>query len=503
MPPAFIMFFPNVQWIAVTLQKSEKCISIHDLLSWYIRKEISRLELVRNMNAAKKGSMSMRRDRSPCREEELTVGEFVSPLYATLDNEAPDTYCTVETEPNISYQTVIPAAKDVKKANTTSRIAEKCDKEDVSYRRFICILVTITLVTLISLACLAVLFIDVSKISQPPSSQNESVFMLQLEQINKSLTSIQDQIATLSGEEMENNVAQSNNIQQLNTSIDMQLTTLHNQTQQLSDSNTMLQQQLTTLHNQTQQLSDSNAMLQQQLDTALLPGQLSIYPAASCTALPPSSPSGYYWISNSNDSPSYCAMSCGTHTGGWMRVGFLNMTNSSHQCPSGFMERNVSHNIRIRTCVRNEASCGCSSVELSTANTQYTRVCGRITAYQVGSVDGFSHNNINSNYVDGVSLTHGHGTSAGLQHIWSFAAIRRSSCSNCRRNLQPSSVGDDYFCGIANPMWCTGSDECCTTPYFLKTLPQSTTDDIEMRVCRDEDRGREDIAIETVEIYVQ
>ena len=31
----------------------------------------------------------------------------------------------------------------------------------------------------------------------------------------------------------------------------------------------------------------------------------------------------------------------------------------------------------------------------------------------------------------------------------------------------------------------------------------SSTDDIEMRVCRDEGRDNEDIAIETVEIYVQ
>ena len=293
------------------------------------------------MNAVKKGSMSMRKDRSPCKEEsaELTVGEFVSPLYEqipTLDNEASDTYCPVETEPNISYQTVIPAAKDVKTDNATRRIDEKYDKNDVSCKRFICILVIITLVTIISLVCLAVLF------SQTPSSQDESVFMSQLEQINKSLTSIQDQITTLSSDEMENNAAQSNNIQQLNTSIDMQLSTLHNQTQQLSDSNTMLQQKLTTLHNQTQQLSDSNTMLQQQFTTlhnqtqqlsvssTLLQqqyyelhedvlGVFPSFPAASCAALPPSSPLGYYWVSNSNDSSSlvYCTMSCGTLTGGW------------------------------------------------------------------------------------------------------------------------------------------------------------------------------------------
>ena len=144
-------------------------------------------------------------------------------------------------------------------AHGTNQIAGKHDKakstsEDVSCKRFICILVTITLVTLISLACLVVLFAEIAKLKsqsvspqQTSSSQqirNESVFMLQLQQINKNLTSIQDQITTLSREEMENNAAQSNNIQQLNTSIDMQLSTLHNQTQQLSDSNTMLQQQL-------------------------------------------------------------------------------------------------------------------------------------------------------------------------------------------------------------------------------------------------------------------
>ena len=465
---------------------------------------------------------SKKKNRSACKEERK-VGAFISPLYdaveadlesrsVLVDNEGPDAEYSVLARDGV-YPRGLSAGTAAATAHGTNQIAGKykSTSEDVSCKRFICILVTITLVTLISLVCLTVLFAEIAKLKsqsvspqQTSSSQqiqNKSVFMLQLEQINKSLTSIQDQITTLSREEMENNAAQSNNIQQLNTSIDMQLSTLNNQTQQLSDSNTMLQHQLTTLHNQTQLLSDSNTMLQQQLDTALFAGQLSIYPAASCAALPPSSPSGHYWISNSNDSPTlvYCTMSCGTHTGGWMRVGFLNMTNSSHLCPSGFMKRNESPN--IRTCVRKKQSGGCTKVELSRANTRYTRACGRITAYQVGSVDGFTHNNINSVYVDGISLTHG--TSAGRQHIWSFAAIRSSSRSNCRRNLQASSVGDDYFYGVANPMWCTGSDGCCTTPYFLKTLPQPTTDDIEMRVCRNERRDNEDIAIETVEIYVQ
>ena len=324
---------------------------------------------------------------------------------------------------------------------------------------------------------------------------------------------------------MENNVAQSNNIQQLNTSIDMQLTTLHNQTQQLSDSNTMLQQQHTTLHNQTQQLENTTIHIHNELLRNLL-GQFSFNPAASCAALPPSSPSGYYWVRASNGSAVsvYCDMtrSCGgiMITGGWMRAAFLDMTSNYHQCPSILMERDDSLN--IRTCVRNEASAGCSSVELSTANIQYSTVCGRITAYQVGSPDDFINNNINSAYVDGVSLTQRN----PRQHIWTFAAAGNMNriCDPCHDKSRPDSVGNDFFCDTgnpasssrnnnfysANPLWdgvgCTAGNKCCLTdnpPYFNKTLPLPTTDDIEMRVCRNEGRDNEDIAIETVEIYVQ
>ena len=310
-------------------------------------------------------------------------------------------------------------------------------------------MVTITLVTLISLVCLAVLFAEIAK--------------------------------------LKNNTSQSNNI-------------LHNQIQQLS--NTTLQH----IHEE---------MLNQL-------GQFSFNPAVSCSALPPSSPSGYYWVRAFNDLPTlvYCSMSCGTLTGGWMRVAFL---DRNHQCPRGLMDRNESPN--IHTCVRNEASAGCSSVELSTANIQYSTVCGRITAYQVGSTDDFGvpTNDINSAYVDGVSLTHG----TSRQHIWTFAAAGWMDriCDPCRTESRPASVGNDFFCDTGNPrssidksntfhsdnpLWdgdgCTVDNECCPTdnpPYFLKTLPQSTTDDIEMRVCRNEGRNNEDIAIETVEIYVQ
>ena len=71
-----------------------------------------------------------------------------------------------------------------------------------------------------------------------------------------------------------------------------QLSDSNTMLQRLNDSNTMLQRKLATLHNQTQQLSDFNTMLQQQLTTV---GSFPL-PASSCAALPPSSPSGYYWV---------------------------------------------------------------------------------------------------------------------------------------------------------------------------------------------------------------
>ena len=226
--------------------------------------------------------------------------------------------------------------------------------------------------------------------------------------------------------------------------------------------------------------------------------------------------------------------SCGGVTGGWRRVAELDMTNSSHQCPSGLRQRNDSNN---RTCVRDSDSPGCSSVTFSSATLEYSRVCGKIIAYQFGHTDAFadtgrgSDPSIDTYYVDGVSLTHG----SPRQHIWTFAAAHNEEngrdlncpCTNTdmvqRQSLPPAFVGNDYFCDTGStslimsfifygddPLWdgagCGPLSTCCSfnnPPWFYKQLPQSTTDDIEMRVCRDEDSSNEDIEIETVEIYIQ
>ena len=62
----------------------------------------------------------------------------------------------------------------------------------------------------------------------------------------------------------------------------------------------------------------------------------------------------------------------------------------------------------------------------------------------------------------------------------------------------------------ADPLWdgsgCGPTSSCCgfnNPPRFCKQLPQPTTDEIEMRVCVDVPTSNEDVALETVEIYVQ
>jgi hypothetical protein len=84
----------------------------------------------------------------------------------------------------------------------------------------------------------------------------------------------------------------------------------------------------------------------------------------------------------------------------------------------------------------------------------------------------------------------------------------------------PSFLGDNYYCETGNtnsanpmngqfypePLWDASSCSPSTlnTPQgFHKQLQQPTTDDIEMRVCTDEERSSEDITIEIMHIYVQ
>ena len=273
------------------------------------------------------------------------------------------------------------------------------------------------------------------------------------------------------------------------------------------------------------------------LSHLVTPGLTSSHPATSCMEilqLAPQSPSGLYWIRASEHEVKqmYCDMerSCKGVGGGWMRVASINMTDTSHQCPSGLRTLSRSSPPH-RLCAMNIDNAGCSSAVFPVEGVEYSRVCGKIIGYQQKTPDAFGPYNggqtsINSNYVDGISLTHGH----PRKHIWTFAAALHEfnsfwwdvcTCTNTRNTQHatvPPFVGHDYFCdtGCENryqfifypddPLWdgegCGEYNTCCswnTPPWFMKQLSSPTTDDIEMRLCSDQNRDNEDITVETIE----
>ena len=214
--------------------------------------------------------------------------------------------------------------------------------------------------------------------------------------------------------------------------------------------------------------------------------------------------------------------------GGWRRVVYLDMTDPTASCPSGWQLGPYPK----RSCGRaNSGTLTCDSAFFPVTGGSYTRVCGMIRGYQQGITDAFeAYNNgrvtiIDGAYVSGVSLTHGR----PRQHIWTFAVGYREdrltyydSCP-CDATISisiPPFVGGDYFCesGVNSgsytgfnpddPLWdgqgCTSSSTCCSMnspPYFTKQLSSPTTDDIEARICMWE--SSDDSPIEFIELYVK
>ena len=255
------------------------------------------------------------------------------------------------------------------------------------------------------------------------------------------------------------------------------------------------------------------------LPTRCLLGQTQASPVTSCSALPANCPSDYYWVASSSGTAVqvYCDMDrvCGCNsTGGFTRVANLNMSNSSEQCPGELVLQTYSSEPR-RLCGRGSSGAGCLSAVYNTYGISYSHVCGRVIGYQYASTDGFGYmQNIEGPYVDGVSLTHGEpGTRV---HIWTFAASHRSE--GC--GTAPSFVGNDYFCDrgsqtdwnyilyTSDPLWDGQGGELNSppgvmAPWFCKQLPQTTTDDIEIRICGDQATTDEDTPVEIIELYIR
>ena len=226
--------------------------------------------------------------------------------------------------------------------------------------------------------------------------------------------------------------------------------------------------------------------------------------------------------------------------GDWTRIAHLNMSDPTQQCPPNW---NLTM-IPVRGCGRSSDNAACDSTTFPSNGRSYSRVCGRVNAYQSGSPNAFSPSvqgsfspgRLEDVYVDGVSLTHG--TAGSRQHIWTFAAALYETdpnpllnticpCTNTSINWPfeiPSFVGSNYFCATGNPgpgfnqstiyadnpLWdgegCGPSNACCelnNPPWFCTTLPQPTTDDVELRICLNQERSNENVIISLVDVFVE
>ena len=269
-------------------------------------------------------------------------------------------------------------------------------------------------------------------------------------------------------------------------------------------------------------------------------GRFSYLPATSCQEVyecNQETPSGEYWINVTHGKSMvirevYCDMEnvhCGSR-GGWMRVAFFNMSDSAYSCPSP-LRTDTGQGKRL--CTRS-VDTPFSSVIFHTHKIPYTAVCGRAVAYQYGSLNAFyatmqgaCYHSINDPYVDGISITHGQ----PRKHIWTYAVGRSKTdtdhrlqcpCSTPDATKPQTFVGEHYYCAegaSTNPtstryyqptLWtgkdCLHTSNCCTAsgmPWFCRTFPQPTTDDIEARWCSDQELSNEATATELLEIFIK
>ena len=176
---------------------------------------------------------------------------------------------------------------------------------------------------------------------------------------------------------------------------------------------------------------------------------------------------------------------------------------------------------------------GCEGTLLSALGLSYSRVCGQLRGYQLGFTNAFrpyyeQNFQLNDNYVNGISITYGN------KHIWTYAtalAFRHDSsscpCNSDSTRQAPPYVGNDYYCETGNnvnvlprslylgffpndPLWdgqqCDDVEApCCihpNMPWFIKTLGETTTEDIQLRLCIDGTTEFEETLINLIALYV-
>ena len=230
---------------------------------------------------------------------------------------------------------------------------------------------------------------------------------------------------------------------------------------------------------------------------------------------------------------------CSCGGAGWTRVAYLNMSDPQQTCPSNWSLTTSP----VRGCGRSSTGIQtCDSVVYPVNGRSYSSVCGKIIAYHSNVSLGFHsawetrNISIEETFVSGVSITHG--PPGARQHVWTFVGalneitdqpyvIHNCPCSNTNATWTyeiSSFIGNDYFCDtgdrgpgfnfttfyLNDPLWdsegCGSTSSCCefnSPPWFCKSLPQPTTDDLEIRLCGFFSVVNENKILSLVDIFIQ
>ena len=217
---------------------------------------------------------------------------------------------------------------------------------------------------------------------------------------------------------------------------------------------------------------------------------------------------------------------CAGVRGQWRTIVDIDIS-AGDDCPIGWTKATFSD---YSFCQKSFDGRGCSSTIFSTNGIVYQKVCGKARGYQKGHAaypwgsflltDGTT---IDTTYVDGLSITYGN----PWQHIWTYATGEFDNGGiNCpcdgNGDTTPSFVGSHYYCESGrgstddhaayhfdDTLWdrlgCIHSNCCSVTnqPWFSRQLNETTSADIEVRLCNSRNFADGFTIIDQLELYIQ
>ncbi|XP_065180679.1 uncharacterized protein LOC135811377 isoform X2 [Sycon ciliatum] len=241
-----------------------------------------------------------------------------------------------------------------------------------------------------------------------------------------------------------------------------------------------------------------------------------------------SAPSGFYNIISGLTGGKklihevYCDMD--HYGGGWTRIAYINPTQQGG-CPGNMRFQNL----QVKLCTRRASGVGgCDGATFQSPIAEYSEVMGFVTGYRDNTLDAFhsalsASTQLNSWYMDGVSITH----DSPVQHIWSYTAsfdeAAHCPCSTRASSQPPAFVGNHYYCMDHGSAWrpwtitpaahawsntsqCTAGSTCCNNtdmPWFHRQLDNSASDQVQIRICTDQGNSDENVGVDEAAVFVR